>query len=94
MKIGVEKLSIVSSLREKFKFIKFEEGFDLLERLLELDPTKRISAKEAYLHPFATRGSQDSHDKAISSKKAIEVRIRELKDSNDTKLDSVFYYHE
>jgi serine/threonine protein kinase len=60
MKIGDEKLSIVSSLREKFKFIKLEEGFDLLERLLELDPTKRISAKEAYLHPFVSGGDRES----------------------------------
>jgi serine/threonine protein kinase len=84
MRIGVEKQSIVSSIREKFKYVKFDEGFDFLERILELDPSKRISAKEAYLHPFVRGGDRESQDKAITSKKAIEVRAELLKGPNDT----------
>ncbi|KAF4260124.1 cyclin-dependent protein kinase [Aspergillus fumigatus] len=33
------------------------EGFDLLSRLLEYDPTKRISAREALEHPYFTTGT-------------------------------------
>ncbi|KAL1974148.1 hypothetical protein VTN31DRAFT_5708 [Thermomyces dupontii] len=32
------------------------EGFDLLSRLLEYDPTKRITAAEALQHPYFTNG--------------------------------------
>jgi len=31
-----------------------DEAYDLLEKLLELDPTRRINAKDALLHPFIT----------------------------------------
>ncbi|TPX19146.1 cyclin-dependent protein kinase [Coccidioides immitis] len=34
-----------------------KEGFDLLSRLLEYDPEKRISAKEALNHPYFTTGT-------------------------------------
>jgi serine/threonine protein kinase len=73
MKIGAKKQSIVSSLREKYKFVKLDEGLDLLEKLLELDPMKRISAKKAYLHPFVTSKNRESQDKAISIKISIKV---------------------
>jgi serine/threonine protein kinase len=53
--------------------VKFNEGLDLLERLLQLDPTKRISAKEAYSHPFVS-GSSISNDNVITTEKVTEVR--------------------
>lgn len=34
-----------------------QEGFDLLSRLLEYDPTKRLTAKEALQHPYFSTGS-------------------------------------
>jgi cyclin-dependent kinase len=34
-----------------------EDGLDLLEALLEYDPARRISAKQACLHPYFQHGS-------------------------------------
>lgn len=38
------------------------DGFDLLSRLLEYDPTKRITAQEALEHPYFTNGGPISAD--------------------------------
>lgn len=38
------------------------EGFDLLSRLLEYDPTKRITAQEALEHPYFKNGGPISPD--------------------------------
>jgi serine/threonine protein kinase len=70
-------------LREKFKHLKFEEGLDLLENLLQLDPSKRISAKDAYLHPFVL-GEYNLTDKVISDKKARQIRAEILRKNNDS----------
>jgi serine/threonine protein kinase len=44
--IGLEKF-----LDEEFKYSKLNpEAFDLIKKMLQLDPTKRISAKEALEH--------------------------------------------
>jgi serine/threonine protein kinase len=53
--------------------VKLNEAFDLLERLLELDPVKRISAREAYCYPFLG-GHCTSIDNVITMEKAIELR--------------------
>jgi serine/threonine protein kinase len=92
MRIGAERQSIVSTLREKYKFLKLDEGLDLLEKLLELDPTKRISAKKAYLHPFVTGSCRESEDKAISSKISIKVLTEMLKGPNNNILILVTCY--
>ena len=36
----------------KTQFEVDENALDLLERMLQIDPTKRITCKEALLHPF------------------------------------------
>lgn len=42
-----------------FKSKKYEniasDGIDLLSKMLEKDPTKRITAKDALQHPFLTK---------------------------------------
>jgi serine/threonine protein kinase len=63
----------VSKLRERFKDVKFDKGLDLLERLLEIDPTKRISAKEAYSHPFAN-SCRSSVDNIITTERTREIK--------------------
>eukprot|EP01090_Pellita_catalonica_P016756 TRINITY_DN4890_c0_g1_i2.p1 TRINITY_DN4890_c0_g1~~TRINITY_DN4890_c0_g1_i2.p1 ORF type:complete len:202 (-),score=24.72 TRINITY_DN4890_c0_g1_i2:204-809(-) len=42
------------TLRKRLGTALTETGYDLLERLLEYDPKKRISAKEALKHPYFT----------------------------------------
>jgi serine/threonine protein kinase len=55
------------SLREKFKFVKLDGAIDLLEKLLALDPTKRITAKDAYLHPFISHGNLMSKENVVTN---------------------------
>lgn len=51
-KLGSLFLDNPQTLEEQFSFIEDEQAIDLLKRLLELNPNKRITAKEALEHPF------------------------------------------
>ena len=60
------KASIIASNRQDYilplllmKEVVGSEGIDLLARLLELDPQKRISARAALLHPFLNDTVED-----------------------------------
>eukprot|EP00768_Dysnectes_brevis_P003293 gnl/Dysnectes_brevis/2367_a2796_2078.p1 GENE.gnl/Dysnectes_brevis/2367_a2796_2078~~gnl/Dysnectes_brevis/2367_a2796_2078.p1 ORF type:complete len:307 (-),score=100.45 gnl/Dysnectes_brevis/2367_a2796_2078:165-1085(-) len=47
-------------IRSVLKTRLCDEGIDLLEKMLVMDPVKRISAKQALLHPYL-RGLADTH---------------------------------
>ena len=38
------------------------EGLDLIEKMLQRDPTKRITARDALLHPWITRRARHTKD--------------------------------
>ena len=44
----------------QLKEVLGEEGLDLLERMLELDPSQRISASDALQHPFLNPTPQET----------------------------------
>ena len=49
------------------KFSSFcEDGIDLLEKMLEMDPNKRISAEDALKHPFIVSGVPPASNEEIA----------------------------
>ncbi|KAL3476216.1 putative cell division control protein 2 kinase [Aspergillus californicus] len=58
-----ENLTLVPGLEE--------EGLDLLEALLEYDPARRISAKQACMHPYFPRGSSYYSGRTSSRRNGI-----------------------
>lgn len=59
------------------------EGIDLLARLLELDPEKRINAKQALQHPFL---SQNSMRPSQSDKATLKGYSSFLKGKQEAEL--------
>lgn len=52
------KVNKASNFAKEFKPILSELSFDLAEKLLQLDPKKRLSAEEALEHPYFTTDPQ------------------------------------
>jgi len=63
-----------------------EDGLDMLSRLLQFNPTKRMSAEEALAHPWVAQFH--SPEEEISCAKAVEIPI------NDNQKLSVAAYRE
>lgn len=64
------------------------EGFDLLSRLLEYDPTKRITAEEALDHPYFTNGGPISANCFEGCENKYPTR-RVTQDDNDLRNGSL-----
>ena len=65
-----------------------KDGFDLLSRLLEYDPTKRLSAKDALQHPYFTENGRPS----ANCFEGVEERYphrRVSQDDNDIRTGSL-----
>ncbi|RKP21739.1 mitogen-activated protein kinase HOG1, partial [Rozella allomycis CSF55] len=56
------------SFREYFPSVIDQDGLDLLEKMLEFDPQKRILASEALKHPYL-KEFHDDQDEPVSDKK-------------------------
>ncbi|EEP75329.1 meiotic mRNA stability protein kinase UME5 [Uncinocarpus reesii 1704] len=65
-----------------------KEGFDLLSRLLEYDPDKRITAKEALSHPYFTTGTPVTKD-CFEGFEGKYPNRRVSQDDNDIRTSSL-----
>ncbi|WBW74158.1 serine/threonine protein kinase Cdk11 [Schizosaccharomyces osmophilus] len=89
-KIKLPTIKTKPRLREVVKNLT-ANGFDLMERLLSLNPAKRISAKEALQHPFFYESPRPKDPKffpTFPSKAKGEMRGRNFMSAN-TSQDSV-----
>jgi serine/threonine protein kinase len=49
---SLPKKEFSSFINDKNKYLVTEEALDLLEKLLQFDPEKRLTASEALEHPY------------------------------------------
>ena len=61
-----------------------ENELDLLQRLMEFDPSKRITAQEGVKHPYCVQFHDAAHEPVAAEKVSIMI------DDNEKKSTSVY----
>ena len=66
-----------------------QQGFDLLSRLLEYDPTKRLTAQEALKHPYFSANGEKVSANCFEGMNTQYPHRRVSQDDNDIRTSSL-----